>query len=460
VPFDDRWREELAEFIAIPSVSADPHRRPDVRRAAEWVYEHIRQIGGNAELRPIGGHELVLGEIAASDTPATAPTVLCYGHVDVQPPAPLELWESDPFELAVRGEWAYGRGIADDKGQLFILLKAAERLLAANALPVNLRFVCDAEEEVGGTTVVDWIERDDELVAAAVIFDGTMPRRDLPAFHLATRGLITVDVKVRAGVRDLHSGHYGGVALNGVHVLLRCLDAVLARADGLLPDPLRQGISPPTPDEAEAWSDLPLGSERLAAVGARALDRAATRNFYARTWAEPSADVSGVVGGKPGLRSVTIAAEAKAELAIRVAPGQDANAVARAAERLIRAAAPAGAEVDVRFEATPPASTSSQAPAVHLAADAFERTLGVRPRLLRTGGTLPLMSALARRGIPAILTGFAVPESNIHAPNERLLIQYIEQGVDAAAAVFVALAALRTSGSGLRPRGQRSPQST
>ena len=149
---DEAWRAELAELIAIPSVSADPAHREDVKRAGEWVCEFIRRIGGTAELMPFGERELALGEIPASNGAGHAPTVLVYNHFDVQPPAPLELWESDPFELEVRGEWAYGRGVADDKGQLWIVLRAAQRLVEAGALPVNLRFACDGEEEVGGHT--------------------------------------------------------------------------------------------------------------------------------------------------------------------------------------------------------------------------------------------------------------------------------------------------------------------
>src|SRR5262245_425633 len=154
---DETWQNELSEFISIPSVSADPAHREDVKRAGEWVCEFIRGMGGTAELTSFGDRELALGEIPASTDPATAPTVLCYGHFDVQPPAPLELWETDPFELTIRDGWAYARGVTDDKGQVYILLKAAQRLVEASALPVNLRFACDGEEEIGGHTIVDFL---------------------------------------------------------------------------------------------------------------------------------------------------------------------------------------------------------------------------------------------------------------------------------------------------------------
>ncbi|MDP9261969.1 MAG: M20/M25/M40 family metallo-hydrolase, partial [Actinomycetota bacterium] len=254
---DETWRNELSEFLAIPSVSADPAHREDVKRAGEWVCDFIRRIGGTADLTPFGEKELALGDIPASTDPENAPTVLVYGHFDVQPPAPLDLWESEPFELTIKDEWAYARGIADDKGQLFILLKAAQKLVEANALPVNLRFACDGEEEIGGHTIVDYLKIDERGANAGIIFDGGMVRMDVPAFALATRGLVAFDVKVTTGERDLHSGMYGGAALNAIHVLMQIFEAVTAGPNGLLPEPLRVGIAAPTPEELENWKALP-----------------------------------------------------------------------------------------------------------------------------------------------------------------------------------------------------------
>jgi acetylornithine deacetylase/succinyl-diaminopimelate desuccinylase-like protein len=440
---DEAWRAELAELIAIPSVSADPAHREDVKRAGEWVCEFIRRIGGTAELTPFGQSELALGEIPASNGGGNAPTVLVYNHFDVQPPAPLDLWESDPFELDIRGEWAYARGVADDKGQLWLVLKAAQRLVEAGALPVNLRFACDGEEEIGGHTIADWIRQDERGADAAVIFDGGMLRRDVPTIELATRGLVGIDVKVRTGARDLHSGMYGGVALNAIHVLMRCLDAVLAGPDGRLPEPLRQGIAPPTAEELEAWSQLPPGAESIADQGAQPLDAKAGEEFYVRTWAEPSTDVNGIVGGKPGVRNTTLSVAASAEFSIRLAPGQDAATVGAAAERLLREAAPPGAELEIiREEGSNPGIVRADAPAVQLAVGAFEQALGIRPLLTRVGGSIPLMPALTEKGIDTILSGFALPESNVHSPNERFLVPYFAAGIDTVAALFTALGRL------------------
>jgi acetylornithine deacetylase/succinyl-diaminopimelate desuccinylase-like protein len=443
---DETFRSELAEFIAIPSVSADPAHREDVKTAGEWVCEFIRtKCGGTAELTPFGEKELALGEIPASHDPGNAPTVLCYGHFDVQPPAPLDLWESDPFTLDIRGDWAYARGITDDKGQVLILLKAAQRLVEANALPVNLRFACDGEEEIGGHTIVDYLAIDDRGANAGIIFDGGMHRIDMPAFSLSTRGLIAFDVKVTTGERDLHSGMYGGAAMNAIHVLMRCFESVLAGPDGRLPESLRQGISAPTKAELDSWAALPPGSEEMRDQGARALDPTAVEEFYVRTWAEPSADVNGILGGKPGLRNTTLSVAASGEFTVRLAPGQQVDVVGAAAEKLVRDAAPEGADVDVKWAGSPPSLVTPDSPVIQLGLDAWEKALGVRPLLIRGGGTLPIMPALADKGIPTVLTGFGLAESNVHSPNERFLVRYFDAGVDTAAEMFTAYAALPTT---------------
>ena len=199
-PFDSLVAE-LAELIAIPSVSADPAHQADVAAAAEWVAERVRRAGGTAEVIPWGERPLVVGEVRASQSPETAPTILCYGHFDVQPPDPLDLWESAPFELVERDGWLYARGIADDKGQLFMLLKAAELLAAAGELPVNLRFACDGEEEIGGHSIVDWIAADERGADAAIVFDSGMVERDVPGFNIAVRGLCYFHVERANGRR-------------------------------------------------------------------------------------------------------------------------------------------------------------------------------------------------------------------------------------------------------------------
>src|SRR5262249_49232571 len=257
------WLDDLTEFVRIPSVSADSEHDGDVREAGEWVCDFVRLAGGEAELYDWHGHPLALGEFRASSGDGEAPTVICYGHFDVQPPAPLELWESEPFEATLRDGRLYGRGVADDKGQLFMLLKAAEELTARGELPVNLRICCDGEEESGGHSIVEFLEADERGGDACVIFDTAMLKRDVPLFNLSTRGLVYFHLRVNTGRRDLHSGVFGGAALNALNALTEILAGVLP-TDGRVPEPLRAGISPPTDEELAGWSELTPGTEELA----------------------------------------------------------------------------------------------------------------------------------------------------------------------------------------------------
>jgi acetylornithine deacetylase/succinyl-diaminopimelate desuccinylase-like protein len=439
---DETWVDELREFIAIPSVSADPAHQDDVRRAAEWVRDFVKRAGGEAELVRKGEGDLVIGDIPASTNGAAAPTVMIYGHFDVQPPAPLELWESPPFELAERDGWFYARGIADDKGQLYTLLKAAELLHRDNALPVNIRVACDGEEEIGGHSIVDFIRDDERGADACIIFDGGMTRPEQPEFMLATRGLVAFHLKVRTGERDMHSGYYGGAALNAIHVLMQGLSAVTAR-DGLLPDQLRVGRAPLTQLEVDSLKRLPKGWEILDEADATPLDAKAAEDFYDRTWAEPSVDVNGIRGGKPEFVNTTLIVEAEARFTIRLAPGQDPETIAATAERLIRGAMPETAQVELTRESSAaPGVFSPDSRAIQLGLEAFKKATGVRPLLVRVGGTLPIYPALAEKGIPTIGTGFALRDSNVHSPNERLRVQDIDRGVAAAAELYRSLAAL------------------
>ncbi len=440
---DSKWMEELSELLRIPSISADPERKDDVRRAAEWVADFVRRMGGEAELVETETFPLVVGEVRASSGADDAPTVLCYGHFDVQPPAPLDAWESDPFEPEVRDGWLYARGTADDKGQLYCLLKAAEELAAAGELPVHVRFVCDGEEETGGHQVVEFIERDERGADAAVIFDSAMLRPGAPVFHVATRGLVYFHVRVRTGERDLHSGVFGGAGLNANHALLQALRGVFAGDDGLPPEPLRVGVATPTEDEVAAWRELDPGSQVLEEGGSRPADHKAAEEFYLRTWAQPAVDVNGIVGGEPHLQKTVLPVFAEANVSIRLAPGQDPEQIAPVFERLVRESAPDGADVEVeRWSSAAPGLIPPDAPAIRLAQDAFERVVGAKPLLIRVGGTLPIVPALAGKGIPTIITGFDLPEGNIHSPNERLRVEHIPLAVEAAKELYRAFAGL------------------
>jgi acetylornithine deacetylase/succinyl-diaminopimelate desuccinylase-like protein len=436
------WFDELAEFLRIQSISADPAHGADVERAGEWVCGLIRDAGGECELIDWHGHPLAIGELRASREPDSAPTVLCYGHFDVQPPDPLELWESPPFEPEIRGEHLYARGVADDKGQLYLLLAGARELAQAGQLAVNVRFACDGEEETGGHSIVEFLEGDERGADVAVIFDSGMIRRGRPAFNIATRGLVYFHVTMRTGEKDLHSGLCGGAALNAGHALIRTLDALIA-VDGRLAEPLRKGIQPPAPEELDSWRSLPAGAEELTELGAQPMDAHAADDYYVRTLAEPALDVNGIESGSPYLEKTVLPVTAAANVSIRLAPGQDPEEIAAEFHRLIREAAPDGAELEVQaLSSAPPGMVPPDARAVQLGLGAFERTLGVRPALIRSGGTLPIVPALAAKGIPTIITGFSLPDANIHSPNERLLVEYVPLGTATARAMFEEFASL------------------
>ena len=444
-PSREELHAELAELIAIPSVSADSAHQGDIEAAAAWVAEKIRRAGGTADVIPWeGGRPLVVGEIVASKNADSAPTILCYAHFDVQPPDPLDLWESPPYELTPRDGRLYARGVADDKGNLYVTVEAAGQLAASGDLPVNVRFAFDGEEEIGGDSIVRWLEQDERGADAALILDGAMVRRDLPQFYVGVRGMLYFHLTVRTGATDMHSGMYGAAALNATHALMTALASVTPGADGRVPDALRAGIAQPSEEDLAAWAQLPPGAEQLAQQGAAPIVPGAADEFYARTFADTSLDVNGIASGSPDLVKTVLPVEARANVSIRLAPGQDPDEIGAAFERLVRGALPEGAslEIEVRNRAHP-ALTPTDAPALRLVGDAFERVIGARPLLVRSGGTLPIYAGLVRRGLPTLATGFGIEsECNVHAPNENVPEEAIAVGVATMREVFQALGAL------------------
>jgi acetylornithine deacetylase/succinyl-diaminopimelate desuccinylase-like protein len=425
--------EELDGFLRIPSISAAAEHADDVRAAGEWVSSFLQRAGAESGLRETDtGLPLVDGLLRASTGAADAPTVLVYGHFDVQPAGERSLWESDPFVPEVRDGYLYARGAVDDKGNLYLLLRAAADLAASGELPVNLRVVCDGEEEIGGSSVVDFLEQENVHADACVIFDSMMPRLDTPSFEIGTRGLAYFRVAVRTGERDLHSGLFGGAALNAAHVLMDMLQAV---AD--VPAELRAGVTPLTEGELRSWAELDGGEAMLAGQGGRARPELELADLYEAIVAHPAVDVNGISTGEAELVKTVLPVEARANVSLRLAPGQDTDEMVGAFERLLRGAAPAVADVSVEcVNASAASRVDPDAPAIRLAREAFAEALGREPLLTRSGGTIPIMPALAARGIPTVLSGFGAPGHNMHSPNERLLVRYLPAGTDAARRMF------------------------
>ena len=427
---------ELSELLRIPSISADPGHAGDVRAAADWLAALFRTGGADADIVERAGRPIVDALVRSGTT--AAPLVLCYGHFDVQSPAPLELWDSEPFSPQVRDGWLYARGVADDKGQLWALARAALDLSAAGELPVDVRFLLDCEEEIGGTSILGHLEDTAGPACACVIFDTAMLDDETPVLTISTRGTLYLHVEVRTGERDLHSGAYGGAALNALHVLVSLLARVLP-IDGRLPDLFHTGVARPGDAELASWERLPNGAGQLDAQGAVAADGEAGREFYLRTWGLPSIDINGIEGGSPVLQRTIVTSAARANLSMRLAAGQTVEELLPLVRAELTRDLPPGAQVVVEAVAScDPGFTPTDATAIRLAAEALERATGVRPLVLRSGGSLPIMPLLERLGIPAVVTGFDVPSGNVHAPNERMRVANLGLAVAAARELFLA----------------------
>jgi len=431
--------EEAKDWLSIPSISAGARDEESLRHAAAWAIQRVRRAGGTAEMVATpGGAPLVVGELRSAKK--NAPTVMIYGHYDVQDPGDLELWDSPPFEPTIRDGRLYARGATDDKGNFLPLLFVACELAKAGALPVHIRVLIEGAEETGSDDVGEWVRADTRGADAVIVFDSGMVDADRPALTLATRGMVFAHLEVRTGTQTAHSGLYGGAALNAFHALHAILAAVLPGPDGKLPEPLRAGIKPPSKAEIESWATLPTGDSELAGVGARPSDATAAEEFYIRTTAEPSLDVHKIEGGQARTIVVPVAT---ADLSVRLVGGQRSEVIAANLEGLLRDALPAGAELTVSFDRAEPSAFDPALPALQAAVRALERSTGVAPALVRSGGTLPVLAAFSERGIPAIVSGFSLPDDNLHAPNESFRLVALDQGAAAARALYEELAKLR-----------------
>ena len=363
----------------------------------------------------------------------------------MQPPDPLDLWESPPFELTQRDGRLYARGVADDKGNMFVLVEAVRQLADEGALPVNVRFAFDGEEEVGGDSIEKWVDADEGPADAALILDGGMIRRGQPAFMVGVRGMVYLHLRVRTGTTDMHSGMFGLAALNANHALMTALAARPTRcgrsASRRAP---RRSRAAERRGARRLGRSCPSGAVQLADMGATPIVPGADAEFYDRTFADTSLDVNGVASGSPDLVKTVLPVEARANVSMRLAPGQDPETIRAAFEQLVREALPAGAELEIIVRnSARPALTPTDSDAIRLAGDAFEHTVGARPFLVRSGGTLPIYASLVDRGLPTFATGFGIEnECNVHAPNENVPEDTVELGVATMREVFTRLGEL------------------
>jgi acetylornithine deacetylase/succinyl-diaminopimelate desuccinylase-like protein len=429
--------DELFDLLRIESISSDGQHASELRQAADWV---AAMVGGGTVVEGFG-NPLVDALIPASVT--DAPTVVAYGHYDVQAPGDPALWTSPAFDPQVRDGWLYARGASDDKGNYWALLRAALDLAESGSLGVNVRVIADGEEEVGGHSVIDYLATLSDDFGAAVIFDGGMASGEVPAVTTALRGLVGFQVRLVTNRRELHSGLYGGAAANPVHDLVTVLSTVAGHDQDF-----SAGIAPVTDEERAGWASLPSGAELMQAAGATPADDRAEADFYRRTWEGPSLTVHSIGCGDPRIHKTSIGTEALASLSLRVAPGQDPAALSEQLGRRLRSACPEHATVEL--DAWPPGSPAYVSPADPVIAsgfDAIERATGTRPLAMRSGGSIPVMAALVSRGTPTILSGFATSDDDIHSPNEKMRVRNLEWAFAAGREIFLGLEdALRDRG--------------
>lgn len=432
----DRQRhlEELSEWLAIPSISALPDHKADCRRAAEWLAAKFRALGcPRVDLLEGDGHPVVWAE---SPRVEGRPTVLVYGHYDVQPVDPVHEWVSPPFAPTVRDGKLYARGAADDKGQVYCLLKAYEAALAADGTPpCNLNFIVEGEEECGGQVIFNLLEAEPARAQAdaVLVCDMSYYAPGIPAVYTALRGMCYAEIHVRTLQRDLHSGTYGGVAPNAIETLVRILTD-LKDEDGRIRVPrIYKAVIPPTKAELKGWKALPLDLVRYRQeeVTAQSLTGLKEHSVFERTWALPTFEIHGIRGGFTGEGAKTvIPAEATAKVSLRLVPGLPMDMVARNLERAVRRAAPRWADVDVRIlHGGDPVQVDVSAAPFRVLDRAFEEVSGRRPVAVRAGGSIPVVPRLGIAGAPVILTGIGLPDDGLHSPNEKLTLTQLWEGI-------------------------------
>lgn len=426
--------EELKTFLRFPSVSTDPAHRGDVAACAEHLAELARKVGfEHVELWPTAGHPVVYGDWLHA---AGAPTVVVYGHYDVQPADPLALWQTPPFDPQVRDGQLYARGASDDKGPTFMHLKAFEALLATTGgLPVNVKLFLEGEEEIGSAHLTECLEAHlDQLRGdLLVISDTTMLGPDQPSICYGLRGLAALQVDVQGANRDLHSGLYGGAAPNAIHALVELL-ATLHDSEGRVTVPgFYDDVDVLTIEEAEAYHELHFDeAELMAEIGVKELVGEPEHPAIERLWTRPTLEINGIYGGFQGEGTKTvIPAEAHAKITCRLVPHQTGRGIQQLLARHLEASAPKGVTVSVQLaDAGEPYVTPFDHPAIQLAADAYTHAYGKRAVFTRMGGSIPIVETFERMlHVPVVLMGFGLNTENFHAPNEHFALDNFDKGL-------------------------------
>ncbi|CAN5516584.1 dipeptidase [soil metagenome] len=446
--------EALKQLLAIPSVSTKPDHKPDMQRCANWLSEKLKAAKLDVQILPTGGgkgHPIV---IAKNKHPPNRPTILFYGHYDVQPPEPLDLWQSPPFEPTVRKDEngfdaIYARGAVDDKGQVWAHCEAIAAWQAHGGLPVNLTMLIEGEEEIGSDHLEAFIRENKALLKSdlCLISDTGLYERDVPAITYSLRGLVYEEVFLTGPSHDLHSGGYGGAVPNPANELCALLTS-LHDADGRVNIPgFYDDVEKLTPEEKAMWAKLPFDDkDMMKELSIPSLNGEKGYSTLERLWARPTLDINGITAGYQGHGAKTvIGAKASAKVSMRLVPRQDAKKVQEQFRSTLRERCPKNVKIEFENHGMSPAAVVPiNNPATKLASEAVEVGFGKAPALIRTGGSIPVVGLMKQAlGIDSILVGFGLPDDRVHSPNEKFDLDCFYKGTRTAAALYDRLARLK-----------------
>jgi acetylornithine deacetylase/succinyl-diaminopimelate desuccinylase-like protein len=437
----DRYIKELTELLAIPSVSTNKENVPDIERCARWVSDHMQNIGvENVQIISTPGHPVVYGDWLHAPG---KPTVLLYGHYDVQPAEPLELWTSPPFQATIRGENLYARGAADDKGQVFIHLKSIEAYLKnQGSLPVNLKLLIEGEEEIGSEHLETFVRENKEMLKAdlVLISDSSMFAKGVPSICYSLRGLSYMQIDLVGPNRDLHSGSFGGSVHNPIQALAEIIAQLHDRNGKITIPGFYKDVRKLTKKERKSFKKLPWSDKKYAKdLGVKELYGEKGYTTLERLWARPTLECNGIWGGFIGEGAKTVLpAKASAKISMRLVPDQDSEKIAKRFERHIKKIAPKTVKITVRnLHGGEAAITPIDSPGVMAAVDALEKGFGKKPLYQREGGSIPIVVQFKKLlGLDTVLLGFGLPDENAHAPDEFINLDNFFGGIRTSAHFF------------------------
>ncbi|CAM5198473.1 Acetylornithine deacetylase/succinyl-diaminopimelate desuccinylase-like protein OS=Ureibacillus acetophenoni OX=614649 GN=SAMN05877842_10651 PE=4 SV=1 [Ureibacillus acetophenoni] len=430
----EKHLEELKEFLRIPSISALSEHKPDMLKAANWLAEALKKLSiENVSINETKGHPVVYGEWLHAEG---KPTILFYGHYDVQPVDPLNLWDSEPFNPEIRDNKLFARGSSDDKGQVFMHLKMIEALFATEGtLPVNVKFIYEGEEEIGSPNLPAYVEANKEKLAADLILisDTGLYAPGKPAVCYGLRGLTGVQIDVRGAKGDLHSGLYGGGVQNAIHALAEILASFRNEDGKILVEGFYDQVLPLSDEERQAYKDLNFDEESLKEeIGVNELFGEAGFSYLERTWARPTLEINGVYGGFSGEGIKTVLpAEAGAKITCRLVPNQDPEEIVTLLRKHIEKHKPAGVEITVsEFDKGAPYLTPFDHPVIQAAGRSYEKVYNVPTAFTRGGGSIPIVASFDQiLQLPVVLMGFGLNSENFHAPNEHFHLENFDKGL-------------------------------